>query len=270
MTFRSTCSSAARRLAACIIFAVTLAPAQGFSSDSQHTPSPSDPPGFIPTPSNPQPPYAPGLLSTDNTHILLPAIPMPADRADDSYRIYAQLLPVGELRNQGMPRDLYLLSDTTISLVPPEQGCMPAEINGSADAMNPHFAVHPAADRLQDFNELLEDFDRRCHERVLLTVGSFPNTLPVRLLTELEQDEFISTRWDQNAGEYGDQIAARYKGAPGLSSFSQVYFNAHHTLAMVYATDWCGGLCVQSFWEVFDFKDGAWTRLAWKNDTIMS
>jgi hypothetical protein len=195
---------------------------------------------------------------------------MPQDRADDSYRIYTMLMPVGELGRPGWPRDLWLLSDTTLSLVAPDRNCMPQAANGSEDPMNPHFAVHPPADRVPDFNELLEDFDKRCHERIMLAQDSFPNTMPLRLLTEDEQDEFVSTRWDQNAGEYGDQIAAKYKGAPGISSFSQVYFNSHHTLAMVYATGWCGGLCVQSFWDVLEFKDGQWRRLPWSNTFVMS
>jgi hypothetical protein len=221
-------------------------------------------------PTNPPPSYAPGLLARELTHTPFPATPMPQDRADASYQIYTMLMPVGELRNPGMPRDLWLLSDTTISLVPPDQSCMPSDVNGSDDGMNPHFAVHPPVERVQDFNEMLEDFDKECHQRVLLTPERFPTTMPLRLLTLDEQEEFISTRWDQNAGEYGDQIAARYKGAPGLSTFSQVYFNSHHTMAMVFATDWCGGLCVQSYWEVLDIKDGAWERLFWKNDFVMS
>ncbi len=269
MTFRSARTTVARSLVAWLIFAVSLALAQTASQAISSNGS-AQASQFVPAPSNPAPAYAPGLLTQERTKAPLPAIPMPPDRADDSYRIYTMLMPVGELGRPGWPRDLWLLSDTTLSLVAADRDCLPQEVNGSEDPMNPHFAVHPPADRVPDFNELLEDFDKRCHERIQLTQDSFPNTMPLRLLTEEEQDEFVSTRWDQNAGAYGDQIAAKYKGAPGISSFSQVYFNSHHTLAMVYATGWCGGLCVQSFWDVLEFRDGQWKRLPWSNTFVMS
>ena len=136
--------------------------------------------------------------------------------------------------------------------------------------MNPHEAIDAPADRQQDFKEMLEDFDRRCHERIQLTADSFHLLVPLRLLTQREQDEFVRTRFDPNAGDEGDVLTARYKGAPGLSRFSQVYFNAHHTTGMVYSSGWCGGLCAQSFWQVLELKDGAWHRLGWRSAGVMN
>jgi hypothetical protein len=194
---------------------------------------------------------------------------MPQDRAADSYKIYSLLLPVGELANPGWTRDLWLLSDTTVALVPADQPCMPQ--GAPSSEMNPHTAVQPPPDGLQDFAEMLDDFDRRCHERITLTAESFNLVVPLRLLTQAEQDSFILARYDPNAGPDSDVLIAHYKGAPGLSRFSQVYFNAHHTVAMVFESGWCGGLCGQSYWQVLKLEDGSWKRLDnWRSAALMS
>jgi hypothetical protein len=149
-----------------------------------------------------------------------------------------------------------------VALVPPDEPCFQQALDGAT--MNPHLAIVAPADRQQDLSEMLEDFDRRCHERVQLTQESFNLVVPVRLLDRNEQDSFVRLRFDPNAGLDGDLITAKYKGAPGLSRFSEVYFNAHHTLAMVYASGWCGGTCTQSYWRVMELGDGGWKQLQWR------
>ena len=225
-------------------------------------------PNFIPGPSNPAPPFPADLVSQPNAKQPLPPVPMPQDRAADSYRIYSLLLPVGELANPGWPRDMWLLSDTTISIVPPDQPCLSVNVDGVD--MNPHSAIEVPGERRQDFAEMLEDFDLRCHERLHLTAEAFNLVVPLRLLDQSEQEEFIRLRFDPSGGPDADVITARYKGAPGISRFSEVYFNAHHTLAMVYANGWCGGLCAQSYWQVVELQDGLpWKRLGWRTATVM-
>ena len=271
MMFESTRSASLRAVALATslgsafvvsLFVVSLAPAQSpLQADNA-------PPAFVPGPSNPAPPYPEDLVSQPNAKPQLPPIPMPQDRAADSYSIYSVLLPVGELADPGWTRDLWLLSDTTVALVPPDQPCLAQEAEGID--MNPHVAVEPPADRRQDFAELLDDFDRRCHERIHLTSEAFNLVVPLRLLSQTEQEEFVRARFDPNAGMEGDLLTARYKGAPGLSMFSQVYFNAHHTMAMVYASGWCGGLCAQSYWQVLGVEDGSWKRLGWRSATVLN
>ena len=200
-----------------------------------------------------------------------PPIPMPADRAADSYRIYSMLMPVGELGKQGWPHDLWLLADTTRTMVQPAQPCnLPSNQDlRVSNPMNPHVAVHPTPEQTKDFAELLEDFDHNCHVRVILTANSFNLTVPLHVLTEAEQTEFRGTRFGPNSRDKADPaVLAKYKGAPGLSSFSEVYFNAHHTVAMVYAEGWCGGLCANGFWAFFGLEDGQWKPLRW-NATFM-
>lgn len=217
---------------------------------------------FTPGPQTPAPPFPAGLVSGPHAKPELPPVPMPQDRSADSYRIYSVLLPVGELGEPGWPRDLWLLSDTTIAVVPLDQPCFSQDVDGVN--MNPHAAIEVPPDHQQDFQEMLEDFDTRCHERVQLTPESFNLVVPLKLLTQPEQDEFIRTRFDPGGGPQADLLTAKYKGAPGLSRFSEVYFNAHHTLAMVYGSGWCGGLCSQSYWSVLELRDGAWHRLPWR------
>ena len=238
-----------------------LSLAQMSQSDNPSSPSYAPPADSL---------FSPQTLAQGGAMAPLPAVPMPQDRAGDSYSIYQELMPVGELGSKGWPRDLWLLSDTTVSIVPPNVGCLPDDYGRSGGNMNPHTAVVPPSDAVQDFNEMLEDFDRTCHERVHLTPESFTMVVPLRLLTPSEQDEFVTTRYDPNAGPQGDLLTAKYKGAPGLSSFSQVYFNAHHTVAMVYATGWCGGVCQQSYWQVLGVENGQWKRLGWKTAILES
>jgi len=57
---------------------------------------------------------------------------------------------------------------------------------------------------------------------------------------------------------------------PALYGFSEVYFNAHHTVALVYATHWCGALCGQGFWVALALEDGQWKPLRWSATTWIS
>jgi hypothetical protein len=192
-----------------------------------------------------------------------PAIPMPADRVADSYKIYSSLLPLGETAGPGWPHDVLLVQDMTITVIPLDQKC-----NDPLSAtMNPHQAVHPTDDRRQDFAEILQDFDHHCHERLILDPNSWKVAIPVRLLNAQEQKEFQSTRMNSNPNT---PAAQKFKGAPALYAFSQLYFNAHHTVALVYATHWCGGLCGQGFWIAFALENGRWKPLRWNATTWIS
>lgn len=177
---------------------------------------------------------------------LLPVISMPSDRATDSYLIYSSLIPLGETAGKDWPHEVWLLQDATIALIPADQPCLGTPETKSesrfSSSMNPHFAVHPPEDRNQDFKEILADFDAHCHERLALRLGNWNTLAPVRLLTPEEQEEFRATQFPKTAA------SEKYRGAAALYGFSEVYFNVHHTVALVYATHWCGGLCGEGFW----------------------
>jgi hypothetical protein len=198
-------------------------------------------------------------------------IPMPADRISDSYSIYSSLIPLGETAANGWPHQLWLIQDSTITAVTSDQPCAPAPSTSASDrvdmGMNPHSAVHPPKDQQQNYDEILQDFDRHCHDRLSLDPNAWKLSEPVHLLTPDEQKEFQTTRFK---GGQDSAMAAKYKGAPALYGFSEVYFNAHHTVALVYATHWCGGLCGQGLWIAFALRDGLWKPLQWAASTWIS
>src|ERR1043165_3224743 len=97
------------------------------------------------------------------------AIAMPADRTADSYSIYSSLMPLGETADKGWPHDLWLVQDTTATVVAPHEPCNPGPPpDHRALGMNPHVAVHPTSNLQQDFVEILEDFALHCHDRLTL------------------------------------------------------------------------------------------------------
>jgi hypothetical protein len=194
----------------------------------------------------------------------LPAIPMPQDRADDSYRLYSSLLPAGE--TVSTPPTQLLVQDTTLTLLPTDKPCaQPATPSPSPTpdaSLNPHLAIHPPAANHQDLVEVLDDFDQHCHDR--LTLNPDPNVwklaVPIRLLNPAEQDEFRASHGRADAPD-------KFQGASALYAFSEVYFNAHHTVAIVYATHWCGKQCVQGSWAAFTLDNSqVWQRQpSWTN-----
>ena len=188
-----------------------------------------------------------------------------------SYRIYSSLIPLGETASKTWPHDLWLVEDKTVAVVPQDQPCVPRPASTTDRhfdlGMNPHTAVHPPDRWRQDFEEILEDFDEHCHERLDLDPDPklWNLSAPLRLLTPEEQKEFQSTRYGKTP-----DAQERYKGAPALYAFSEVYFNTRHTVALVYARHWCGGLCGQGLWIAVALENGHWKRLPWNATSWIS
>jgi hypothetical protein len=189
--------------------------------------------------------------------VFTPSIPMSPDRVADSYAIYSSLIPVGETAGKNWPHDLWLVADATIGMSP-DTPCKPTA--PSLAPMNPHFAVVPPENDKQDYAEILADFDAHCHERIALAANGWTTTAPVRLLSPAEQEEFRAARFASPEPE--SAVAAKYKGAPALYSFSQVYFNTGHTVALVEASLWCGSQCAQSFWVALGKENWQWKPMA--------
>lgn len=190
-----------------------------------------------------------------------PTIPMPADRAAESYAIYSALMPIGETAAKGWPHELWLVRDATVTAVQPNQPCKPVSTQGATlPTMNPHVAVHAPLDQQKDFDEILEDFDAHCHDILALDGTLFQTTTPVHLLTPAEQQEF---RDDRSTRTPSPELAERFAGASALYGFSEVYFNRGRTIALVYATHWCGNLCGQGIWFALRLRDGQWKQLEW-------
>ncbi len=171
-------------------------------------------------------------------------IPMPSDRAADSYAIYSQLLQGIALDLGNVARKVWLVEDTTI--IP----------------LSPLYAhIQPPLGREADLQALFDDYVRHESETIALTADGFHTELPVRLMDEAARKRF---RESVRFGHAKDPVAgAEFDSSAGMHRFSQVYFNPTHTLAMVHFGMDCGGGCGAWRWIVLEHRDGRWVPLPW-------
>ncbi|MEK6396632.1 MAG: hypothetical protein V4734_00970, partial [Terriglobus sp.] len=196
----------------------------------------------------------------------LPPLPMAQSDATDTYAIYSSLLPLGE--TAAWKASFYAVRDVTVNAIPADAPCMAPTAKTAMEramtgTMNPHNAVTPPADQRQDYEEILSDFDSHCHDRIALAPEGWNAKLPVTLLNEQQQAEYTTSR--NVMGKH-----TPYDGSPSLYAFGRVFFNAHHTTALVYATHWCGGLCGEGFWIALHKENGQWKRLHWNSASWIS
>ncbi len=197
----------------------------------------------------------------------LQPLPMPQERAGDAYEIYSQLLPGDEIEWGRVSRQFWLMEDTT-KAEPPESPC------ATGGMMNPHRAIQAPEARQAELAELLADFDAHCHDRYLLDATKFHVKLPVRMLNEAARKRFVSHVMGYmppaNNIMQAPPTPDEFKGAAGMHSFTAVYFNRAHTLAMTEIGMYCGGLCGNWRWVVLERRDGQWCILPWVRMSMMS
>jgi hypothetical protein len=186
-------------------------------------------------------------------------MPLPGDRADDSYAIYSQLLKSGPIEWRNANRRQWLIEDNT-NAIPLDAACHPATGVDSM-GMNPHEAVKAPKDRQTEWNEVLADYDQHCHDVIQLDRESFRTELPVRLLNADDKRLFM---------EAPTTPPAEFADGAGLHRFTEVYFNAHHTLALVEEGMWCGSLCGNSTWVVLERREDRWQMLPWVHTFAIS
>jgi hypothetical protein len=186
-------------------------------------------------------------------------MPMPGGKGQDSYAIYSQLLKGGPLEWRNANRKQWLIEDTT-NAIPLDVACHPASAIISAE-MNPHDAVEAPKDRQIEWNEVLKDYDQHCHDVIRLDLKSFRTELPVRLLDAEDQQGFMK-----------DPVKppAAFADGAGLHRFTEVFFNANHTLALVEQGMWCGSLCGNWTWVVLERREGRWQMLPWIHSFTVS
>jgi hypothetical protein len=140
--------------------------------------------------------------------------------------------------------------------------------------MNPHEAIQAPEPRQTDFAEALADFDAHCHDRYLIDASQFHLKLPVRLLDEEARKRFVSHvagyMPPQNNIMQAPPTPDEFRGAAGMHSFTAVYFNRAHTLAMTEIGMYCGGLCGNWRWVVLERKNGQWQTLPWVRMSTIS
>lgn len=183
---------------------------------------------------------------------------MQPERTRDAYTIYSQLLKTGPIEWRNVSRRQWLIEDTT-NAIPLDVACQP-ESGGNSMGMNPHTAVQAAADRQTEWNEVLADYDQHCHDVVRLDYQSFTTELPVRLLNAEDKRNF------QNPSG----PPAEFADGAGLHRFTEVFFNANHTLALVEQGMWCGSLCGNWTWVVLERREDQWKMLPWVNTFAVS
>ena len=192
---------------------------------------------------------------------------MPQGRAADSYAIYSDLLPGRQIEWGDVPRTFWLLEAAT-KAEPLDRSC------ATSGMMNPHEAIRAPEKDQTNLAEMLADFDKSCHERYQLDASRFRLKLPLRLLDEQGQKRYAGHVSGylppSNNIMQAPPTPEEFKGAAGLHSFTAVYFNHAHTMAMTEIGMYCGGLCGNWRWVVLQRSNGRWTILPWTGMTMMS
>ncbi len=170
---------------------------------------------------------------------------LPTERMKDAYAIYSLLLPGDVLAKMDSSQNQrWAVAATTVNA---------EDIN---PALAPEAALQPPANHAKAFHEAVADYNSRKNERLVLT-RHFQVDRPYSLLDPGEVAEFRASRTSASSTS---AIRAKYTGYPGITYFSEIYFNPKRTAALVYMLDWCGNLCAQAEWVYLEKHDGHWIR----------
>lgn len=190
----------------------------------------------------------------------LKSLPMPQDRLADSYEIYSQLLAGNQIEWGSAPRSFWLIEDTT-KAEPLNSPC------ATGGMMNPHIAIQAPQERHLEFAEVLADFDAHCHDRYQLDASKFRVELPIRLMDEEARRLYVrhvsGYMPPPNNIMQAPPTPDEFKGAAGMHSFTTVFFNGTHSLAMTEIGMYCGGLCGNWRWVVLERRNRQWHILPW-------
>jgi hypothetical protein len=173
------------------------------------------------------------------------ALPMPADRAAESYAIYSMLMPGAPFDTMSPQQNQrWAIADTTVNI---------ADMN---PAVPPEGQLKAPDDHPKRFQEAVRDYEAHKYERIQLT-SQFQLSLPYQLMTA---DQVAELRRARTTVDPGSDLSSKYAGYPGVTFFSQVYFNAGHTGALVYMNNWCANLCAAGQWVYLEKRDSTWVR----------
>lgn len=166
-----------------------------------------------------------------------------ADRAEererDTYKIYSRLLTNPETSHGGDGNKRYLIAAVT-----------------HVEPGNPAECVTPPKDREAQFKEVMADFAARKGNRVL--TRRFSISKPYQLLSDADAAKFAKERFDSGEPQ------SRFKGVIDIFIFADVYFSKNGRLALTAMSTWCGNLCGQHSWRIFEKNtNGDWQELPW-------
>lgn len=156
------------------------------------------------------------------------AIPMPPDRAADSYAIYSMLMPGPTLAGLASERDAtWAIAKITVNE------------DDRSPRIPPDGQLKAPPDNPRAFREAVLDYQANRYARVELDKHGFKLTHPFALV---------------------DPKGAKNSGYPGVTYFSEVYFDEHHDAALVYQSEWCANLCSAGTWIYLEKHGGDWVR----------
>lgn len=170
---------------------------------------------------------------------------MTLDRAANSYAIYSLLMPGVPFSSMSPDQAAHwAIADTTVSIT----------------QMNPRIApdseLQPPPDNAQGFHEAVQDFRTRRYERVLLE-RHFHLDRDYKLVTAGDVAELRNTL----AGiDPGSQLKDKWAGYPGITFFSEVYFDSKQAAALVYMNNFCANLCANGQWIYLERQGKQWVR----------
>jgi hypothetical protein len=164
------------------------------------------------------------------------------EREKDVYAIYSLMLTSPKTSHGADDNERLLIAGTT----------SPAHVAVSC--------MRPPKEREAEFREALADYElRKATSRQLKPLLMIPK--PYTLLAADEVRAFIQERGSSPGRSLPSE---RFRGVSDLFTLSDVYFNQRGTLALTALSSWCGGLCGQTQWRVFEKLDtGRWQELRW-------
>jgi hypothetical protein len=173
-------------------------------------------------------------------------IAMPADRADDSYAIYSMLMPGQAFAS--MPPDQashWAIAAVTVNVL------------DRNPAVPPQGQLKPPDDNPRGFSEAASDYNANRNVRVQLTRNPFHISHDFALLST---DQVNDLRGSKGDAYDSSEAQSQWAGYPGITFFSEVYFDTQHGAALVYMSDWCAHLCNAGSWIYLEKHGGHWVR----------
>lgn len=123
-------------------------------------------------------------------------------------------------------------------------------------AIPPDGQLQPPPNNAQAFREAVQDFYTRQYERTRIA-HQLQLDRPYTLLDPAEIAELRETL----AGiDPGSELKDKWAGYPGITYFSEVYFDSTHTAALVYMNNFCANLCANGQWIYLEKQGKQWVR----------
>jgi len=171
--------------------------------------------------------------------------PVPAERRAPVYAIYSTVMAHPKLSHPDDNKK-YLIVETS----------------GVGQETDPSACAALPDGYREAFAELLKDRDEHRKDRSQLE-RAFSIDKPYELISEAQARDFVATR---NGRVLTGAQASLFRGAVDLIRLGNVYFDRNRTVAAVYTSAWCGGLCGLWTWRLFtsngkgDWDEQPWTR----------